>query len=99
MWEVLILDGFDKVQQFADDIIAVIRKSRWSLFSPHDRIGRFFFGKEYWNRFDTLIRPAVDLFVKGKGQRSGCSVIPCPSGEHFHASPYADPADSIVVAT
>ena len=31
--EVLILDGFDKVQQFADDIIAVIRKSRW-FFSP-----------------------------------------------------------------
>ncbi|MGI6468812.1 MAG: 4Fe-4S binding protein [Syntrophomonadaceae bacterium] len=97
--EVLILDGFDKVQQFADDIIAVIRKSRW-FFSPlMTALLKPFFGKEYSESVDTFIRPAVDLFVQEKAKGQDVLLYHAPLAMYFHASPYADPADSIVAAT
>lgn len=97
--EILILDGFARVQQFADDIMAVIKKSRW-FFSPlMTGLLKPFFGREYVESVNSFIRPAVDVFLEEKTKGEDYLLYNAPLAMYFHASPYADPADSIVAAT
>jgi nitroreductase len=97
--EILILDDFAKVQQFASDITEAIKASRW-FFSPlMTRLLLPFLGKEYGQSVESFIRPAVDLFVEKEAEGQDYLLYNAPLAMYFHASPYADPADSIVAAT
>lgn len=97
--EILVLDGFAKVQEFADDIIASIKSARW-FFSPlMTSLFKPFFGEEYAQSVQSFIRPAIETFIDEKAHGHDYLLYDAPLAMYFHASPYADPADSLVAAT
>lgn len=97
--EILVLDSRPKVQEFAGDIIAQAKNSRW-LFSPlATRVLRVFLGREYAESVETFIRPAVDIFVEERAKGEDYLLYDAPLAMYFHCSPYADPADPLIAAT
>lgn len=97
--EILILDDFAKVQQFAADITEAIKASRWFFCPLMTQLLRPFLGKEYRQSVESFIRPAVDMFVEKEAEGQDYLLYNAPLAMYFHASPYADPGDSIVAAT
>lgn len=97
--EILVFDGFAKVQEFADDIIRAIKTARW-FFSPLiTHLLKPLLGQEYAQSVQSFIRPAVETFIAEKEQGHDYLLYNAPLAMYFHASPYADPADSLVAAT
>ncbi len=97
--EILILDNPAKVQEFAADVIGVIKKSRW-FFSPLVNTAlRPFFGREYVESVESFIRPAVDIFIEESGRGADYLLYNAPLAMYFHTSPYSDPADPLIAAT
>lgn len=97
--EVLILDNKEKVQEFASDVIELIKRSKW-FFSPLMRqLLRPFIGKETFETFKSFLYPACNTFVEKQGQGEDYLLYNAPLAMYFHTSPYADPADSLVAAT
>ncbi|MEQ8202056.1 MAG: nitroreductase family protein [Syntrophomonadaceae bacterium] len=97
--EILVLDTPAKVQEFAADVVTVMKKSRW-FFSPIlNFFLRPFLGREYIESVDSFIRPALDIFIDETGQGQDYLFYNAPLAMYFHCSPYADPADPLVAAT
>lgn len=97
--EILVLNSRQKVQEFADDIIEMVKKSRW-MFSPLvSLLLRPFLGREYVESVESFIRPLADIFVEEKAKGTDYLLYDAPLAMYFHTSPYADPADSLVAAT
>ncbi|NLF44795.1 MAG: nitroreductase [Syntrophomonadaceae bacterium] len=96
--EILVFDTPAKVREFADDIIAMMKKSRW-LFAPLvTKIMGLFAGKEYRESADTFINPALGIFLKEWEKGNDYLFYDAPLAMYFHLSLYADPADSLVAA-
>ncbi len=97
--EVLVLKGRAKVRAFADDIIALMRKSRW-LFSPFmQRLLPFFVGKAAGELLGSFVVPAMEAIIKKRKAGEDWLMYGAPLALLFHASPYADPADPVIAAT
>jgi len=97
--EILVLASRAKVQEFADDIIKMVKKSRW-FFSPlMSSILRPVMGREYMESVETFIRPALNIFVEEKAKGNDYLLYDAPLAMYFHCSPYADPADAFIAAT
>ncbi len=97
--EILVLDTPAKVQEFASDVIGVIKKSRW-FFSPLvNTVLRPFFGREYVESVESFIRPAVGIFIEESGRGRDYLLYNAPLAMYFHTSPYSDPADPLIAAT
>jgi len=97
--EILILDSKEKVQEFAADVTAAMKKSSW-LFSPlASFLLRPFTGREYVESVETFIRPALGIFLEERAKGNDYLLYDAPLAMYFHSSPYSDPADSIVAAT
>lgn len=97
--EILVLDSPGQVREFAADVIAAARSSRW-FFSPLVTwLLRPWFGKEYKESVDTFIRPAVDIFVDEWAGGHDYLIYGASLAMYFHCSPYADPADPLIAAT
>ncbi|HRY12477.1 MAG TPA: nitroreductase family protein [Syntrophomonadaceae bacterium] len=97
--EILVFDTPAKVQEFAADLIAVMKKSRW-LFSPlFSVLMRPFLGREYIESVNSFIRPALDIFIEEIAKGHDYLLYNAPLAMYFHCSPYADPADPLVAAT
>ncbi len=96
--EILVFDTPDKVREFAGDIIAMMKKSRW-LFAPLvTKIMGLFAGKEYRESANTFINPALGVFLKEWEKGNDYLLYDAPLAMYFHLSPYAEPADSLVAA-
>jgi len=96
--EVLIFNSRKKVQEFADDITHVMKRSRW-LFSPLvNLLLKPFAGKEYLESVESFIRPTLDIFTTERAKGNDYLLYDAPLAMYFHSSPYADPADSLVAA-
>ncbi len=97
--EILVLNSRHKVGEFADDILEMVKKSRW-MFSPLvSFLLKPFLGREYAESVETFIRPAVDIFIDEQAKGKDYLLYDAPLAMYFHSSPYADPADSLVAAT
>lgn len=97
--EILVFDSRQKVREFTEDLMEMVKKSRW-MFSPLvNIIMRPFLGREYFESVETFIRPAIDIFLEGKAKGHDYLLYDAPLAMYFNSSPYADPADSLVAAT
>ncbi len=97
--QILVLDTPAKVQEFAADVVAVMKKSRW-FFSPLvNLLLRPFLGREYQESADSFIRPALDVFTGESAKGKDYLLYNAPLAMYFSCSPYADPADPLVAAT
>lgn len=97
--EILVLDSPAKVQEFATDVVTVMKKSRW-FFSPLlNFFFRLFYGREYIESVESFIRPALEIFIEESAQGKDYLLYQAPLAMYFHSSPYSDPADSLIAAT
>lgn len=97
--EILVLNTPAKVQEFAADVIGVIKKSRWFFSSLMNTALRPFLGREYVESVESFIRPAVDIFIEESGRGEDYLLYNAPLAMYFHTSPYSDPADPLIAAT
>ncbi len=97
--EVMVLDDKEKVEEFTLDLVNILKKNKW-LFSPIMlKIYRPFVGKETYDSIKTFASTAIDTFVSNYDNGVNWLTYSAPLAMIFHASQYADPADSYVAAT
>lgn len=97
--EILVLDTPAKVQEFAANVVTVMKKSRW-FFSPIlSFLLRPFLGREYIESVDSFIRPTLNIFIEETAKGQDYLLYNAPLAMYFHCSPYSDPADPLVAAT
>ena len=96
---VLIFDGREKNQRFAEDFCKLIKSYRWLVSNWFLAIMRPFWGKINDEMFRSFIRPAFDIYV-GKMEK-GINLLnyDAPLAMYFYGSPYTDPADPLITAT
>jgi hypothetical protein len=96
--EILVLNGFTRVREFAQDMVGVIKTKKW-LFSPLV-LGmiRPFIGKEAYALMKTFAAPLPDFFSEKMSRGEDWLLYDAPLAMYFHASPTSDPVDFAVAA-
>lgn len=96
--EVLVLNGFDRVQEFAADFTAYLQRMKW-LFSPLVlALWRPFIGKEAYELMRSFMSPLPDVFKEARERGEDWLLYGAPLAMYFHCSPTADPADPLIPA-
>ncbi len=97
--QVLVLQGFDSVKEFASDMVEVFKSKKW-LFSPLALgIMRPFIGKEAYDLMKTFAAPLPDLFSDKMAKGEDLLLYGAPLAMYFHASPTSDPLDFAIAGT
>lgn len=97
--EVLVLHGFERVREFARDMVAVVQSRKW-LFSPLALgIMRPFIGRDAYDLMKTFAAPLPDFFSEKMAQGEDWLLYGAPLAMYFHASPTSDPLDYAVAGT
>ncbi|HHV16902.1 MAG TPA: 4Fe-4S dicluster domain-containing protein [Gelria sp.] len=97
--QVLVLQGFDSVKEFASDMVEVFKSKKW-LFSPLALgIMRPFIGKEAYDLMKTFAAPLPDLFSEKMAKGEDLLLYGAPLAMYFHASPTSDPLDFAIAGT
>ncbi len=97
--QVLVLQGFDRVREFALDMVEVFKSSKW-LFSPLALgIMRPFIGKEAYDLMKTFAAPLPDFFSETMARGEDLLLYGAPLAMYFHASPTSDPLDFAIAGT
>ena len=97
--EILVLNGFTRVREFAQDMVGVIKAKKW-LFSPLVLgMMRPFIGKEAYALMKTFAAPLPEFFSEKMSQGEDWLLYDAPLAMYFHASPTSDPVDFAIAAT
>jgi hypothetical protein len=97
--EILVLNGFARVREFSQDMVGIIKASKW-VFSPL-MLGlmRPFIGKEAYDLMKTFVAPLPVFFSEKMSRGEDWLLYDAPLAMYFHASPTSDPIDFSVAAT
>jgi nitroreductase len=96
---ILVLNGKEKVQAFATDIITSMQKSKW-MFSPAMlELWRPIIGKEGYRMFKSFVVPLMDMIIQKHAQGTDWLLYDAPVAMHFYTSTVADPTDAFIAAT
>jgi len=97
--EVLVLDGFARVREFARDAVDLMYAKRW-LFSPIAlALLRPFIGKEAYALWKSFLAPLPSFFHEKMEQNEDWLLYGAPLAMYFHASPTSDPMDFAIAGT
>lgn len=97
--EILVLHGFDKVREFAQNMVEVFAAKKW-LFSPLAlAIMRPFIGKEVYELMKTFVAPLPKFFSETMAKGEDWLLYSAPLAMYFHSSPTSDPLDCSIAAT
>lgn len=97
--EVMVVQGFDKVHCFAEELVNCIKRVRW-MFSPGMlKIYRPFMKKDTYEMIESFAAKAATIFVDEFDRGNDYILYGAPLMLYFHASPLADPGDAYVTAT
>ncbi|MGE5544609.1 MAG: nitroreductase family protein, partial [Bacillota bacterium] len=97
--EILVFQGREKVQAFAEDMVQSFLKSKRIInrFTLH--LMRPFIGKEAYEVFTSFVIPLFELIPQLRKEGIDWLLYDAPLAMLFHNSPYADPQDSVIAAT
>lgn len=95
----LVFDNPAKVRQFAEDFCDYLAGIKWLVSGWLLTLLRPFWGKANDELFRGFIRPTIDLYLDNMNKGINIVNYDAPVAIYFYASPYSDPADSIVAAT
>lgn len=96
---VLVINGKEKVKQFAFDNIDFAFSIRW-LFSPlMQLLLRSFISKETAESLKTFVYPVCGFFAESKARDEDCLLYGAPTAMLFYGSAYSDPCDPYIAAT
>lgn len=97
--EVLVLSGKDKVAEFKDSLVDVIRSYKW-MFSPLAlALMRPFIGKDAYDSYKSFLVPVLDIYTKQEEAGQDWFFYGAPLAMFFYTSPLSDPVDPIIPAT
>jgi len=96
---VVAVHGFERVQEFAGDIIGEFRK--WQMFSNPFvlRLFSLFMKKTEAESMRDFILPATSMMIGARESGTDLLLYHAPVALLFHQSPYADPADGTIACT
>jgi ferredoxin len=97
--EILVFQGREKVQAFAEDITRSFVKSKRFINRFTLPLMRPFIGKEAYDFLMSFVIPMLELFPRLRKEGTDWLFYNAPLAMLFHTSPYADPQDSVVAAT
>ncbi len=97
--EILVLQGREKVQAFAEDMVQSIVRSKRFINRFTLPLMRPFIGKEAYDLFMSFVIPVFEAFPRLRREGIDWLLYDAPLAMLFHSSPYADPVDSTVAAT
>ena len=97
---VLVFSGRDKVRKFKDELLSVIKRSRW-FFSPWMlKLMRPFMSKETAESMASFGSVVMDVYSHPeKHENKDWFFYDAPLAIFFYTSGYADPVDPIIPAT
>jgi hypothetical protein len=96
---ILVLHGRPKVQEFAGDIVDLMRKSRRLCSPPMLPFIRLIQGKAAAEVMKGFVADLIDTVTEKRNAGEDWLFYDAPLALHFYVSPYADPADPVVSAT
>ena len=96
---VMILNGIDKTRKFAEDFSQHLRSYKFMTSNFFTTFMRPFWGKENSELFRGFIKPLFHAYTDELDKGNNYINYDAPLAMYFYATPYADPADPIVVAT
>jgi Fe-S-cluster-containing hydrogenase component 2 len=97
--ELLIFPTGEKVAEFKEEILVLMKKSKW-IFSPFiTGMLRVFWGKEFTESVNTFVRPALNMLLKDGEEGKDSLFYHAPVAILFVASSYSDPVDASIAAT
>ena len=97
--EVLVINGKDKVREFSDDILELMKSQKWIFSKPTLLLLRPFMKKEEFEVVDKFVCPAIEIFEETRKENTDYLLYGAPLAMYFHVSPYADLADPFITAT
>jgi len=97
--EILVFNGKEKVQGFAEDLVKAFYSSRWLFGRVMRTIMRPLWGKEFVDSAKYFLEPLINGFKSERENGTDILFYEAPLVMYFHASVYADPVDPLVNAT
>jgi len=97
--EVLVIKGKEKVREFSDDLLKLIKSQKWIFSKPVLLLMRPFMKREDYEVVDKFMYPAIEAFEEMRKENTDYLLYEAPLAMRFHVSPYADPADPLITAT
>jgi len=97
--ELLVLHGRQKVREFSDDMIAVMRRSRFILSPLSLALMRPFIGRDAYTFMKTFTVPLISTIIDNRDEGNDWLLYGAPLAIIFHICPGADPADTLIAAT
>jgi nitroreductase/Pyruvate/2-oxoacid:ferredoxin oxidoreductase delta subunit len=96
---VVVFDGHEKVQGFAEDVCVSWRKSGWFLHPITLTLMRPILGKAQHRMLRDFVKPLVRLILDMRAAGTDVLFYSAPAAMLFHYSPWADVADSYIATT
>jgi nitroreductase/Pyruvate/2-oxoacid:ferredoxin oxidoreductase delta subunit len=96
---VVVFDGRDKVQTFAADVCASLRKGGWFFHPITQTLMRPILGKAQQQVLRDFVRPLVNTILKFREAGADALFYGAPAAMLFHHSPWADAADCHIATT
>ena len=96
--EVLVINGKDKVREFSDDMLELMKSQKWIFSKPTLFLLRPFIKIEEYEVLDKFINPVIGIFEEMRKEDTDYLLYGAPLAMYFHVSPYADLADPFITA-
>jgi nitroreductase/NAD-dependent dihydropyrimidine dehydrogenase PreA subunit len=95
----VVLNGADKVQQYAEEMIGVFKRNKGMLGLFTLPFMRPIIGRYMYAMMKDFIIPIYELLIAKRAEGVDALFYDAPLVFQFHASPYADAQDCCIVAT
>jgi ferredoxin len=97
--EVLVLNGKEKVKEFADDFVKSLKNMKF-IFSPFAMsLMRPFLSKEKYMMYKNFVAPLVNNLISSNEKGVDHALYAAPCAIYFYGTQYADTADQYIAAT
>jgi nitroreductase/NAD-dependent dihydropyrimidine dehydrogenase PreA subunit len=96
---VVVLASKEKVRSFSEDYCAYLENLKWMVSGWFLFLMRPFLGKANHELFRDFLRPLVYEYTGEMKKGVDIVTYNAPVALYFYATPYADPADPVIVAT
>lgn len=97
--KVLVINGFDKVQTFADEIVNELMKMRKIMNTFSLKLFKFFMGKYSYKIFKEFVLPLIKLIIENRKKGKDFLFYNAPAVILFYTTPLAEKEDAVINAT
>lgn len=97
--KVLVINGSDKVQTFADEVIHSLIKMRKIMNTFSLKLFKFFMGKHSYKIFKDFVLPLIKSIIEAGEKGKDLLFYDAPAVIVFYTTPLTDKEDAIIAST